>query len=103
VTPVVAPRRGGARDRVEQEVVTMQDQEIVRRVSELVEHEHELRSQLRAGKVISEEGRARLDAVEVQLDQCWDLLRQRRARREFAEDPAEAELRDPEVVEHYQQ
>jgi hypothetical protein len=38
----------------------------------------------------------------VQLDQCWDLLRQRRARREFGQDPKGAQVRSPEVVEHYE-
>jgi hypothetical protein len=41
--------------------------------------------------------------VEIQLDQCWDLLRQRRARREFGLNPEEAKVRDENIVEHYQQ
>ena len=45
----------------------------------------------------------RLDRIEVELDQCWDLLNQRRARREFGEDPDEAEVREASVVEHYEQ
>jgi hypothetical protein len=46
--------------------------------------------------------RQRLDAVEVELDQCWDLLRQRRALRETGRSPAEAQVRPPEVVEKYE-
>jgi Protein of unknown function (DUF2630) len=46
---------------------------------------------------------ARLQNLEVTLDQCWDLLRQRRAHREFGQDPETASARDPETVEHYQQ
>ncbi|HYX23556.1 MAG TPA: DUF2630 family protein, partial [Thermoanaerobaculia bacterium] len=42
-------------------------------------------------------------AIQVELDQCWDLLRQRRARREFGEDPEQAKVRDPEIVERYEQ
>ena len=46
---------------------------------------------------------ARMRDIEVRLDQCWDLLRQRRARREFNLNPEEAKVRDPNTVEHYQQ
>jgi hypothetical protein len=81
----------------------VENDEIVSRIGELADREHELRSRIRSGDGIDEEGRAQLDRLEVQLDQCWDLLRQRRARREFADDPDEAELRDPNVVERYQQ
>ena len=45
----------------------------------------------------------RLSKLEVTLDQCWDLLRQRRARREFGLDPEAAAVRDPNTVEKYQQ
>ena len=45
----------------------------------------------------------RLRDIEVMLDQCWDLLRQRRAKREFGADPDDAHVRDPETVEHYEQ
>ena len=81
----------------------MQEQEIVHRITELVDHEHELRRSIQEGDGMDDEGRSRLAALEVQLDQCWDLLRQRRARREFAEDPDGAKVRDPGTVEHYQQ
>jgi hypothetical protein len=81
----------------------VENDEIVRRIGELADREHELRSQVRSGDGISDEAREQLDKLEVQLDQCWDLLRQRRARREFAADPDEAEVRDARVVEKYQQ
>jgi hypothetical protein len=81
----------------------VQNDEIVQRINELVEREHGLRGRLGPGGGIDDESKAQLDRIEVQLDQCWDLLRQRRARREFAEDPDEAELRDANVVERYQQ
>jgi hypothetical protein len=52
---------------------------------------------------LGDEERARLRQLEIQLDQCWDLLRQRRARSEFGEDPDDAKARPPEVVERYLQ
>jgi hypothetical protein len=81
----------------------VENDEIVRRIGELADLEHELRGKVRSGDGISDEARSQLDVLEVQLDQCWDLLRQRRARREFAADPDDAELRDANVVERYQQ
>jgi hypothetical protein len=80
----------------------MNDAEIVGRIDELVIEEHRLERE-HAAEGLSDADRERLQAVEVQLDQCWDLLRQRRARRQAGQDPAEAQVRDPEVVEHYQQ
>jgi hypothetical protein len=47
--------------------------------------------------------RKRLAAIEVELDQCWDLLRQRRAKREFGDNPDEASVRPPDIVENYEQ
>jgi hypothetical protein len=52
-------------------------------------------------KGLIEEENQRLRTIEVELDQCWDLLRQRRARREFGEDPGAAQVRDAKVVESY--
>ena len=52
---------------------------------------------------LSDADRERLSGIEVQLDQCWDLLRQRRARRNAGQDPDEAQVRAADVVEHYQQ
>jgi hypothetical protein len=80
----------------------MDDAEIVKRIDDLVREEHRLERE-HAADGLSDADRGRLDALEVQLDQCWDLLRQRRARRSAGKDPAEAQVRDPEVVEHYQQ
>jgi hypothetical protein len=81
----------------------MGDEEIVSTVSQLVERERELRRGHHAGDPLSDDARAELDAIEVQLDQCWDLLRQRRARTEFNEDADGAEVRDANVVEGYRQ
>jgi hypothetical protein len=75
-------------------------EDLIRQIDALVDEEHQLRS--REGGV-SDEDRERLRTLEVQLDQCWDLLRQRRARSEFGEDPEGAAVRPAEVVERYQQ
>ena len=64
-------------------------------IERLVKEEHALYKQ---GK-LSDGDRQRLRTLEVELDQCWDLLRQRRARREFASDPNDARVRPPEIVE----
>jgi hypothetical protein len=61
-----------------------------------VDEEHELRGG-------GQPDRERLQQLEEQLDQCWDLLRQRRARREFDQDPDDASARSTSTVEHYQQ
>jgi fucose permease len=81
----------------------MDDKEIQSRISELIRTEHELRDQLTAGKLSSEQERERLRSAEEALDQCWDLLRQRRARREFGENPDAAAARPTAEVEGYQQ
>jgi hypothetical protein len=81
----------------------MDDKEIMTRISGLIETEHELRSQLAEGKLTSEQERERLRSAEEALDQCWDLLRQRRARREYGENPDEAAARPAPEVEGYQQ
>ena len=75
----------------------MSDSTILRHISELVEEE----KQLRGGAGKPEHNAERLRHVEEQLDQCWDLLRQRRAKREFGEDPDTAAVRDPKTVEGY--
>ena len=80
----------------------MDNTEVVSRISELVEEEHRL-NRTHVGTGLSEEERARVRSLEVQLDQCWDLLRQRRARREFGEDPDGAQMQSPWVVEEYEQ
>jgi hypothetical protein len=81
----------------------MDDKEILGRIDELIKTEHELRSRLATGQLSTDEEQARLKAAEEALDQCWDLLRQRRARREFGEDPGETTPRSPSDVEGYLQ
>ena len=81
----------------------MEDKEILSRIDELIQTEHELRTRLADGKLSSTEERARLRESEEALDQCWDLLRQRRARREYGEDPGAADVRPVSEVENYQQ
>ncbi|KRE56323.1 DUF2630 family protein [Phycicoccus sp. Soil748] len=78
------------------------DIDIQQQIRGLLDEEHGLRTQLGAGKISVEEENQRLRTIEVELDQCWDLLRQRRARREFGEDPTGAQVRDAKVVESYQ-
>ena len=73
---------------------------LINQIDELVDEEHRLRSH---GGDMTDSDRARLRELEVQLDQCWDLLRQRRARAEFGENPDDAQVRPPNVVEGYQQ
>ena len=73
----------------------MNDKSILQHITELVDEEHKLRS-----AAAGSEGR--LKQVEVELDQCWDLLRQRRAKREFGENPDNAAPRDPGTVENYE-
>jgi hypothetical protein len=80
----------------------MNDAEILQRINELVDEEHQLYTR-REQASLDDEQRARLHELAVNLDQCWDLLRQRRARREFGLDPREAHVRDATTVEHYQQ
>lgn len=81
----------------------MDDKDILARIDELIRVEHRLRGQLAAGTLDSAEEQARLRSAEEALDQCWDLLRQRRARREFGEDPAAATVRPVSQVEDYRQ
>ena len=75
--------------------------DIQQRIQKLIDEEHGLRSQLTDGEISVSEEHERLRRVEVELDQCWDLLRQRRARREFGENPDEARVRDARIVEGY--
>ncbi|MGW0122676.1 DUF2630 family protein [Streptomyces sp. NPDC003327] len=76
----------------------MNDDEILDDIGTLVEEERALRQ--RTGGLLPEE-RERLAELEVRLDQCWDLLRQRRAKAEFGEDPDSAALRPAAEVESY--
>jgi hypothetical protein len=81
----------------------MDDKEIFRTIGDLITTEHDLRARLAAGELTSEQEHEQLRAVEEQLDQCWDLLRQRRARREFGEDPSGLAARPASEVEGYLQ
>ncbi len=80
----------------------MDDPQIHGTIEQLVTEEHELWQRESAGDA-SEEDRRRLEELKVSLDQCWDLLRQRRALREAGLDPDAAAARPAEVVEDYQQ
>ena len=75
----------------------MSDQSILQHINDLVDEEH----RLRAAGTTGADAAARLKHVEEQLDQCWDLLRQRRAKREFGDNPDEAQVRSERTVEGY--
>jgi hypothetical protein len=77
----------------------MDEKDILSRISALVDEEHTLRE----GTDHTDDQQARMQQLEVQLDQCWDLLRQRRAKRQYGEDPEEAEARPASEVENYLQ
>ena len=77
----------------------VEDQPVLNHIQRLVEEEHRLHEQ-RAHLTAD---RKRLAQVQVELDQCWDLLRQRRALRDVGRDPNYAQVRPPEVVENYEQ
>ena len=81
----------------------MDDRDLIRRIGELVQAEHELENAAARSGGLDDDGQARLEAINVQLDQCWDLLRQRRGRRHAGNDPDTAKVRDARVVEGYQQ
>lgn len=80
----------------------MDDKEILHHITELVNEEHELMN-LAEGTGLDDEQQARIKTLEISLDQCWDLLRQRRARRHAGLNPDEAKVRDEVIVEHFQQ
>lgn len=77
------------------------DNETLAHIRDLVAEEKALRAQLQHGDIDTSEEHDRLRRVEVELDQCWDLLRQRRALRESGGDPREAEVRRADEVEGY--
>ena len=77
----------------------MDEKDILSRISSLVDEEHKLRE----GTQHTDEQRSRMNEIEAHLDQCWDLLRQRRAKRQYGEDPGEAEPRPEPQVEGYLQ
>jgi len=77
----------------------MEDQQVLNRIKELTAHEEKL-----WGKTdISEEEVQKLHEMKLELDQCWDLLRQRRALRDAGENPNQAEARDIDTIENYEQ
>jgi hypothetical protein len=73
------------------------DQSVLAHIQRLVAEEHRLFEQ----GALAPEGSKRLADVQVELDQCWDLLRQRRAQRETGGDPSQAHVRPPEVIKKY--
>ena len=77
----------------------MDEKDILSRISDLVDEEHKLRESAEH----TEEQRSRITDLEAQLDQCWDLLRQRRAKRQYGENPDEAQPRPEPQVESYLQ
>jgi hypothetical protein len=79
------------------------DDDVFDRINELVDEEHHLDSKASPEVPLTEADEARLREIEVRLDQCWDLLRQRRARRDAGLDPDDATVRPAETVEGYQQ
>jgi hypothetical protein len=74
------------------------DESVLQRIEQLVSQEH----RLQAKESLSEDERTQLREVQVELDQSWDLLRQRRALRTVGQDPDKAQVRPPKVVEKYQ-
>jgi Protein of unknown function (DUF2630) len=84
----------------------MADETVTGHIEQLVEEEHKLRAREADDSQHPDQladDRVRLEQIGVELDRCWDLLRQRRARRSAGEDPDAAQLRDSDTVEHYRQ
>ncbi len=81
----------------------MDDSDILARIREMVDAEHELRRQMQDNPGQVSDAAARLRELEESLDQCWDLLRQRRAHREFSQNPDESQARPRQQVEGYLQ
>ena len=77
----------------------MDEKDLISRIHALVDEEHKLRE----GTEHTDEQRSRLQKVEADLDQCWDLLRQRRAKQQYGENPDEAQPRPEPQVENYLQ
>jgi hypothetical protein len=80
--------------------IEMADEDVIGRINELAAEEHELFDRESRGEA-TEADRKRIERLEVTLDQCWDLLHQRRARRNAGLDPSDAKVRDPETIEGY--
>ena len=84
----------------------MSDESIADRIERLVAEEHDLRQREESDRTDAERievDQDRLRAVQVELDRCWDLLRQRRALRDAGADPEQAHVRDADTVERYLQ
>jgi Protein of unknown function (DUF2630) len=81
----------------------MADDEVLANIQQLAHEEHELYERHRGGTPLTDDEHRRMNELQVRLDQCWDLLRQRRARREVGDDPSAAHARDESTVEGYQQ
>ncbi len=79
----------------------MRDSDILSTITQMMDEEHNLLSAAEAEGGLDGEQQERMRQLKVQLDQCWDLLRQRRARREFGQNPDDATVRDPSIVENY--
>ncbi len=77
------------------------EKDTLSQINELVAEEKELRARLQRGEISQDEEHERLRVLETQLDQCWDLLRQRRALRETGGDPGQASVRPGDQVEGY--
>lgn len=75
------------------------DRGVLRHIEQLVREEQNLYG----SQNLDDHGQVRLEAIKVELDQCWDLLRQRRALRDAGQDPSQAHVRPPSVVEKYEQ
>jgi Protein of unknown function (DUF2630) len=75
------------------------DESVLRTIEGLVHEEQHLYGK----QELADSDQVRLESIRVELDQCWDLLRQRRARREFGQDPNDATVRPASVVERYEQ
>jgi hypothetical protein len=98
--------RGFTAERHGDRLKAMSDESIAARIETLVAEEHELRGREEADSkdaALLEEDHQRLRTIEVELDRCWDLLRQRRALRHAGRDPDEAHVRDASTVERYLQ
>jgi hypothetical protein len=78
----------------------MDDKNVIQNIDKLAREEHELFEREAHGNA-TDADQERLRQLQAMLDQCWDLLRQRRAKREFSQDPNEAEVRDQKTVKNY--
>ncbi|MFG2625073.1 DUF2630 family protein [Streptomyces sp. NPDC048473] len=78
-----------------------QERDIIDNIGGLISEERNLRDRSAQDMGLTEDEKSRLRTVEVRLDQCWDLLRQRRALSEFGEDPSAAKVRPADEVEGY--